>query len=126
MPRFSALKTSVIRCLAAAALCLVFADAAVQGCARIAGLRRQFERRLRNAPEPGLGKFTRATPQRSRTGPWRVVNASISGDTTSGALKRLPTLLELHAPKVVIIELGGNDGLQGKPLDTIESNLRQP
>ena len=56
--------------------------------------------------------------------PWRVVNASISGDTTSGALKRLPTLLDLHAPKVVIIELGGNDGLQGKPLDTIESNLR--
>ena len=56
--------------------------------------------------------------------PWRVVNASISGDTTSGALKRLPTLLDLHAPKVVIIELGGNDGLQGKPLNTIESNLK--
>ena len=56
--------------------------------------------------------------------PWRVVNASISGDTTSGALKRLPKLLELHAPKVVIIELGGNDGLQGKPLDTIASNLQ--
>ena len=56
--------------------------------------------------------------------PWRVVNASISGDTTSGGLKRLPQLLELHAPKVVIIELGGNDGLQGKPLDTIESNLK--
>ena len=56
--------------------------------------------------------------------PWRVVNASISGDTTSGALKRLPQLLDLHAPKVVIIELGGNDGLQGKPLGTIESNLK--
>ena len=56
--------------------------------------------------------------------PWRVVNASISGDTTSGALKRLPKLLDLHAPKVVIIELGGNDGLQGKPLDAIESNLK--
>ena len=55
--------------------------------------------------------------------PWRVVNASISGDTTSGALKRLPKLLDLHAPKVVIIELGGNDGLQGKPLATIRSNL---
>ena len=55
--------------------------------------------------------------------PWRVVNASISGDTTSGALKRLPKLLDLHAPRVVIIELGGNDGLQGKPLDTIKSNL---
>ena len=56
--------------------------------------------------------------------PWRVVNASITGDTTSGALKRLPRLLELHAPEVVIIELGGNDGLQGKPLETIRSNLR--
>ena len=56
--------------------------------------------------------------------PWRVVNASISGDTTSGALKRLPKLLELHSPRVVIIELGGNDGLQGKPLDRIESNLK--
>ena len=56
--------------------------------------------------------------------PWRVVNASISGDTTGSALKRLPTLLELHEPKVVIIELGGNDGLQGKPVDTIRSNLR--
>ncbi len=56
--------------------------------------------------------------------PWRVVNASISGDTTSGALKRLPQLLDLHAPQVVIIELGGNDGLQGKPLATIRSNLQ--
>ena len=55
--------------------------------------------------------------------PWRVVNASISGDTTGGALKRLPMLLDLHAPEVVIIELGGNDGLQGKPLATIRSNL---
>ena len=56
--------------------------------------------------------------------PWRVVNASISGETTGGALKRLPRLMELHEPKVVIIELGGNDGLQGKPVETIRSNLR--
>lgn len=56
--------------------------------------------------------------------PWRVVNASISGDTTAGALKRLPKLLDLHAPQVVIIELGGNDGLQGKPVASIRSNLR--
>ena len=56
--------------------------------------------------------------------PWRVVNASISGDTTGGALKRLPRLMELHEPRVVIIELGGNDGLQGKPVESIQSNLR--
>ncbi len=55
--------------------------------------------------------------------PWRIVNASISGDTTGSALKRLPTLLGLHRPKAVIIELGGNDGLQGKPLGSIRSNL---
>ncbi len=54
---------------------------------------------------------------------WRVVNASISGDTTGRALKRLPTLLVLHRPQAVIIELGGNDGLQGKPLKIIRSNL---
>ena len=55
--------------------------------------------------------------------PWRVINASITGDTTGQALKRLPRLLSLHRPKVVIIELGGNDGLQGKPLDVIRKNL---
>ena len=56
--------------------------------------------------------------------PWRVVNASISGDTTGQGLKRLPQLLSLYAPQCVIIELGGNDGLQGKPLEVIRSNLR--
>jgi len=55
--------------------------------------------------------------------PWRVVNASITGDTTGGGLKRLPQLLELYQPQCVIIELGGNDGLQGKPLEVIRSNL---
>ena len=56
--------------------------------------------------------------------PWRVVNASISGDTTGQGLKRLPQLLSLYNPQCVIIELGGNDGLQGKPLEVIRSNLR--
>lgn len=56
---------------------------------------------------------------------WRVVNASISGDTTGQGLKRLPQLLSLYRPQCVIIELGGNDGLQGKPLDVIRSNLRE-
>ncbi len=55
--------------------------------------------------------------------PHRVVNASISGETTSGGLTRLQTILNSHNPDLVIIELGGNDGLRGLPLDKIRSNL---
>ncbi|MAO14383.1 MULTISPECIES: arylesterase [Marinobacter] len=54
---------------------------------------------------------------------WDVVNASISGETTDGGLRRLPDLLQKNQPDVVIIELGGNDGLRGFPPDVIESNL---
>ena len=54
---------------------------------------------------------------------WQVVNASISGDTTSGGRSRLPALLELHKPQVVVIELGGNDALRGLPLKMTEDNL---
>ena len=53
----------------------------------------------------------------------RVVNASISGDTTSGGLSRLPALLAQHKPQVVVIELGGNDALRGLPLATSQDNL---
>jgi len=56
---------------------------------------------------------------------WQVVNASISGDTTAGGLARLSTLLQQHQPKVVVIELGGNDALRGFPLKTTENNLIQ-
>ena len=59
-----------------------------------------------------------------RLGPaHRVVNASISGDTTSGGLARLPKTLEVHQPDIVIIELGGNDGLRGYPIRAIRENL---
>lgn len=53
----------------------------------------------------------------------RVVNASISGDTTSGGRSRLPTLLRQHQPDIVVIELGGNDALRGLPLAMTEANL---
>ncbi|WP_213072553.1 arylesterase [Acinetobacter tianfuensis] len=53
----------------------------------------------------------------------KVVNASVSGETTSGALARLPKLLQTHKPHIVVIELGGNDGLRGQPPKMIESNL---
>ena len=56
--------------------------------------------------------------------PAAVVNASISGDTTSGGRSRLPALLKLHKPAVVVIELGGNDALRGLPLDMTENNLQ--
>lgn len=52
-----------------------------------------------------------------------VINASISGDTTSGGRSRLPTLLQQHKPAVVVIELGGNDALRGLPLAMTRANL---
>lgn len=55
----------------------------------------------------------------------RVVNASISGDTTSGGRARLAALLKQHQPTHVVIELGGNDALRGLPLQMTEDNLAQ-
>ena len=54
---------------------------------------------------------------------WRVVNASISGDTTSGGRSRLAALLKQHQPRLVVIELGGNDALRGLPLTMTQANL---
>jgi acyl-CoA thioesterase-1 len=58
-----------------------------------------------------------------RKPPVKVINASISGDTTSGGRSRLPALLAQHKPDVVVIELGGNDALRGLPLSMTEQNL---
>lgn len=55
--------------------------------------------------------------------PHRVVNASVSGETTAGGLARLPVLLEQVQPELVIIELGGNDGLRGLPAANMQQNL---
>nr|WP_026470842.1 arylesterase [Alkanindiges illinoisensis] len=53
----------------------------------------------------------------------QVINASVSGETTSGALSRLPKLLTTYKPQVVVIELGGNDALRGQPPVGIQNNL---
>lgn len=53
-----------------------------------------------------------------------VVNASVSGETTSGGRTRLPQLLAKHKPAIVVIELGANDGLRGLPVAAADSNLR--
>ncbi len=55
----------------------------------------------------------------------KVVNASITGDTTTGGLKRLPQALQQHRPDIAIIELGGNDGLRGQSLKNMRNNLVQ-
>ncbi|MGQ0587108.1 MAG: arylesterase [Gammaproteobacteria bacterium] len=56
--------------------------------------------------------------------PHRVVNGSVSGETTAGGLARLPAALKAHRPAIVLIELGGNDGLRGLPLKDLRANLR--
>jgi acyl-CoA thioesterase-1 len=54
---------------------------------------------------------------------YQVVNASVSGETTAGGLARLPRALDLHQPKIVILELGGNDGLRALPIAQMRANL---
>jgi acyl-CoA thioesterase-1 len=54
---------------------------------------------------------------------YQVINASVSGETTAGGLARLPRALALHHPQIVIIELGGNDGLRALPIDQMRSNV---
>ena len=55
--------------------------------------------------------------------PLAVVNASISGETSAGGLRRLPSLLKRYQPDIVIIELGGNDGLRGYPIGQLRDNI---
>ena len=57
--------------------------------------------------------------------PWKVVNASVSGETTSGGLRRLPEDLRRHQPATVVIELGANDALRGQPAAAIRDNLER-
>jgi acyl-CoA thioesterase-1 len=57
--------------------------------------------------------------------PWKVVNASVSGETTAGGLRRLPEDLQRHKPDAVVIELGANDALRGQPIAGIRANLEE-
>ncbi|MDO4682926.1 MAG: arylesterase [Lautropia sp.] len=83
------------------------------GLARGEGWVALLERRLRD-DDPDLKR-----PD------WQVVNASISGETTSGGRSRLPQLLKQHRPALTVIELGGNDALRGLSIRTAQGNLRQ-
>ena len=57
--------------------------------------------------------------------PWTVVNASVSGETTSGGLRRIGPDLKAHKPEIVIIELGANDALRGQPVPGMRKNLEE-
>jgi acyl-CoA thioesterase-1 len=59
------------------------------------------------------------------TPPWQVTNASVSGETTAGGLRRLAEDLRRHQPAIVLIELGANDALRGQPIDGIRANLER-
>lgn len=76
------------------------------------------------ARNKGWVALLQGTVDQQRPG-YRLVNASISGDTTSGGLSRLAALLQKHQPRVVILELGGNDALRGLALSMTESNLKK-
>jgi len=56
---------------------------------------------------------------------WRIVNASISGETTAGGLRRLPEDLKRHKPDLVVIALGANDALRGQPVKGIRANIER-
>ncbi len=70
-------------------------------------------------------RLAASAPAQSRAPAWDVINASISGETTSGGLSRLPELIAVHQPGWVLIELGANDGLRGLPLPIIRQNLQK-
>lgn len=57
--------------------------------------------------------------------PYKLINGSVSGETTTGGLERLPKMLSNYQPDLVILELGGNDGLRGLPLETLKANLKK-
>jgi len=75
--------------------------------------------------DPQLGWVHRLQNRldQAQQGQHQVINASVSGETSSGGLARLPKLLATYRPDVVIIELGGNDGLRGQPPAILQANL---
>jgi acyl-CoA thioesterase-1 len=75
------------------------------------------------APEQGWVSLMQQNLQQEQR-PYKVVNASISGETTAQGLAKLPPLLSKYKPAVVIVQLGGNDGLRGLPLQLIQCNLK--
>jgi acyl-CoA thioesterase-1 len=115
---FSALR----RALLAAALLVACLPAAAARTALVFGDSLSAAYGLR----PDQGWVHLLAERASRAGlDWRVVNASVSGETTAGGLRRLPEDLRRHKPDLVLIALGANDALRGQPVDAIRANLER-
>ncbi|MDI3379211.1 arylesterase [Acinetobacter sp. V89_7] len=76
-------------------------------------------------PEQGWVALLQKRLDRDDPKQHKVINASVSGETTSGALARLPKLLQTYKPQVMVVELGGNDALRGQPPQLIRANLEK-
>ena len=111
------LKTGVIACLLAMSLPLQAATILVFGDSISAAYGLEAKQGWVHLLQQKLDKTTVKKHQ--------VINGSLSGETTSGGVKRLPLMLQKHHPTLVILELGANDGLRGHSPSLIESNLGQ-
>lgn len=111
------LKTGVIACLLAMSLPLQAATILVFGDSISAAYGLEAKQGWVQLLQQKLDKSTVKKHQ--------VINGSLSGETTSGGVKRLPLMLQKHHPGLVILELGANDGLRGHSPSLIESNLQQ-
>jgi acyl-CoA thioesterase-1 len=76
------------------------------------------------APREGWVSLLAGKIEKARL-PWKVANASVSGETTSGGLRRMSEDMRRHKPSVVVIELGANDALRGQPIAAIRSNIEK-
>jgi acyl-CoA thioesterase I len=118
----SRLLSSLRRALIAAALLAFVLPAAATRTALVFGDSLSAAYGL--SPEQGWVHLLGERVQRSGLD-WRIVNASISGETTAGGLRRLPEDLKRHKPDLVLIALGANDALRGQPVQGMRSNLEQ-
>jgi acyl-CoA thioesterase-1 len=119
---FPSVHSSLGRALVAAAIVLACLPAAAARTALVFGDSLSAAYGLR--PDQG---WVHLLSERARKAglDWNVVNASVSGETTAGGLRRLPEDLKRHKPDLVVIALGANDALRGQPVDGIRSNLER-
>ena len=124
--RFSALRTvSKLGCAWALGVCwwlIAFSDAAAASDRTVLVLGDSLSAGYGLKPAQGWVALLEKRLQ-TQGYEYRVVNASISGETSGGGLQRLPRALETHKPAVVILELGANDGLRGLPVAQTRDNL---
>ena len=113
---------SALRAAAALSLCAAVhaGDAPAQGIASVLVLGDSLSAGYGLAPEQG---WVALAARHEALGDARWINASVNGETTAGALERLPELLARHRPDAIVIELGGNDGLRGYPIAQMQDNL---